>query len=45
MESGTIDVNLKTKTPLANTVTVIIYATYSTDIQIDEDNNILLNRF
>jgi len=45
MDSGSIDVNLKIKAPLANTVTVIIYATYSTDIQIDEDNNILINRF
>ena len=45
MDSGSIDVNLKTKTPLASTVTVIIYATYSTDIQIDEDNNVLINRF
>ena len=45
MDSGSIDVNLKTKTPLASTVTVIIYATYSTDIQIDEDNNVFINRF
>ena len=45
MDSGSIDVNLKIKAPLVNTVTVIIYATYSTDIQIDEDNNILINRF
>ena len=29
MDSGSIDINLKTKTPLPNTVTVIIYATYS----------------
>ena len=45
MDSGSIDVNLKTKTPLTETVTVIIYATYSTDIQIDADNNVILNRF
>ena len=45
MDSGSIDVNLKTKTPLESTVTVIIYATYSTDIQIDVDNNVLINRF
>ena len=32
MDSGSIDVNLKTNTPLTDTVTVIIYATYSTDI-------------
>lgn len=44
MDSGSIDVNLKTNTPLTDTVTVIIYATYSTDIQMDGDN-VLLNRF
>ena len=36
MESGTIDINLKTKTPLKETVTVIVYATYSSDIVIEE---------
>ena len=30
---------------LTETVTIIIYATYSTDIQIDSDNNVILNRF
>ena len=35
MDSGSIDVNLKIREPLPNTVTVIIYATYSTDIHID----------
>ena len=37
MDSGTISINLKTKTPIENTVTVLIYATYSSYIQIDED--------
>jgi len=45
MDSGSIDVNLKTNTPLTNTVTVIIYATYSTDIQIDGENILISNRF
>ena len=37
MDSGSIDINLKTKSPLPNTVTVIIYATYSSYMQIDGD--------
>ena len=37
MDSGSIDVNIKTKTALTNTVTVIIYATYSSDLIIDSD--------
>ena len=41
MDSGSIDVNLKIREPLPNTVTVIIYATYSTDIHIDIDNKVL----
>ena len=45
MDSGSIDVNLKIRAPLDNTVTVIIYATYSTDIHIDLDNNVFINRF
>ena len=36
MNSGTIDINLKTKVPLKETVTVIVYATYSSDIVIEE---------
>ena len=45
MDSGSIDVNLKIREPLPNVVTVIIYATYSTDIHIDIDNNVFINRF
>ena len=45
MDSGSNDVNLKIREPLPNTVTVIIYATYSTDIHIDIDNNVFINRF
>ena len=44
MSSGTIDINIKTGTPLAETVTVIVYATYSSDIII-EDRHVLLTPF
>ena len=37
MESGSMDVNIKTKLALTSTVTVIIYASYSTDIEVDGD--------
>ena len=37
MDSGSISINLKTRTPLVSTVTVIIYATYSRDLVIDGD--------
>ena len=37
MESGSIDINLKTGTPLPETAVVIIYATYSTDLVLDGD--------
>ena len=37
MDSGTIDVNIKTKQPLTETVTVIVYATYSSDIIIEDE--------
>ena len=36
-DSGAISINLKTRIPLDRTVTVIIYATYSKDLIIDED--------
>ena len=39
-DSGSMDINIKTKNPLAQSVTVIIYATYSSDIIID-DNKII----
>ena len=44
MSSGTIDINIKTGTPLTETVTVIDYATYSSDIII-EDGRVLLTTF
>ena len=37
MESGTMSVNIKTKTPLEKTVVVIIYPTYSRDLEFDGD--------
>ena len=44
MDSGTIDINLKTKRPLTETVTVIFYATYSSDIVI-EDGRVYVQNF
>ena len=40
----TIDINLKTKRPLTETVTVIVYATYSSDIGI-EDGRVYVQNF
>ena len=37
MGAGTIDVNLKTRTPLPNAARIIVYATYSSYIQIEGD--------
>ena len=37
MDSGSMSINLKTRTPLPNTVTVIVYATYTKDLIIDGD--------
>ena len=37
MDSGSMSINIKTKTPLEKTVTVIIYATYSRDLEFDGD--------
>ena len=44
MDSGTININLKTKMPLNETVTVIVYATYSSDIVI-EDGRVYVRNF
>ena len=44
MGSGTIDINIKTGTALTETVTVIVYATYSSDIII-ENACVLLTTF
>ena len=45
MDSGAIDVNIKVNNSLTDTVTVIIYATYSTDLSIDKENNVILGSF
>ena len=39
-DSGTIDINIRTKTNLTNTVTVLVYATYSSEIIIDDANTV-----
>ena len=45
-DSGTIDINLRTSTNLPNTVTVIVYATYSSEIVLDDVNNVtIVNAF
>ena len=44
IESGTSDVNIKTKQPLTEIVTVIFYATYSSDIII-EDGKVHIKSF
>ena len=44
MGGGTIDINIKTQTALTETFTVIVYATYSSDIII-EDGRVLLTKF
>ena len=41
MDGGTIDTNLNLKTSTDDTLTVIIYATYSTDLIIDDKNNVI----
>ena len=40
-DSESISINIKTRKILPNTVTVIIYATYSKDLIIDEDRVIM----
>ena len=44
MGSGTIDINIKTSKPLTETVTVIVYATHSSDITI-EDRKVHVENF
>ena len=35
-DSGTIDINIRTRQNLASTITVLVYATYSSEIVIDD---------
>ena len=37
MDSGSMSINIKTKSPLEKTVTVIIYATYTRDLELVDD--------
>ena len=39
-DSGTIDINIRTRTNLTNTVTVLVYATYSSEMIIDDTNTV-----
>ena len=39
-DSGSIDINMRTKTDLQNVVTVIVYATYSSEIIIDDSDTV-----
>ncbi len=43
--SGIIDLNLRIKTSLTNTMSIILYATYSSDLVIDKDNRVSVERF
>ena len=43
-DSGNIDINIRTKTNLANTVTVLVYATYSSEIVIDDSGNVIMTK-
>ena len=45
MKGGNMDINLKTRTNLPETATVIIYATYSTDLVIDNNGNVMKYMF
>ena len=41
-DSGTIDVNIRSRANLTSTVTVVIYATYSSEIVMDDMNTVEL---
>jgi hypothetical protein len=43
-DSGTIDINIRTRTNLPTTVTVVVYATYSSEIVIDDANNVAITK-
>ena len=45
MKGGTMDINLKLHTALPETATVLIYATYSTDLVIDSNGNVMKYMF
>ena len=41
-DSGSIDINIRTKSNITDTVTVLVYATYSSEIIIDDTNTVNL---
>lgn len=43
-EGGVVDINIRTKTNLTNTVTVLVYATYSSEVIIDDAGNVLMTK-
>ena len=43
--SGIIDLNLRVKTPIDHTMSVLLYATYSSDLVIDKDYRVSVERF
>ena len=44
-DSGTIDVNIRLKSNITETVVVLIYATYSGDLVVDDFGNVSMNNF
>ena len=44
-DSGTIDINLRVKSNINETVVVIVYCTYSSELLIDERGNVTLESF
>ena len=43
-DSGTIDINIRTRENLTSTITVIVYASYSSEILIDETYTVNLTK-
>ena len=43
-DSGSIDINIRTTTNLPSTVTVLVYATYSSEIVIDDTNTVTIKK-
>jgi hypothetical protein len=43
-DSGTIDINIRTAANLPSTVAVVVYATYSSEIVIDDANNVAITK-
>lgn len=43
-DSGTIDINIRLRDQTSSTSTIIVYATYSSDIIIDKDNKVFVEK-